>query len=340
MKKHSFINAAAILVLSSATVMSLFTSCEGPDGIAGVDANETCKQCHNSESVLIAKINQAANSKHQTGITSFENGTSCAPCHTSQGFIERTANDTVATMAVITDPVAINCRTCHTIHTNYDTTDFALRADGPVKLWMGGTLDLGEGSNTCVNCHQSRVVNPMPVSGGANVTIASSRWGVHHGPQSAVLAGLIGYRIAGSVDYPTADHAHKIQAGCVTCHMATAVGSLTGGHTFNMANEEEGDNLVSCKKCHSTAKDFDYENIQTDVEDLLSQLQTILIDKGYLDSVTLLWKASSGTPLVLTPDQAGTLLNYNLIKEDKSMGVHNPDFVKALLQNSIDFWSI
>ena len=339
MKKHSIINTAAILILCSATVFSLLTSCEGPQGLAGTDANESCTQCHNSGSKLVVKIQQAANSVHQTGITAFENRTICAPCHTSQGFIERMERDTVATLAAINNPAAINCRTCHTIHNNFDSTDFALRADGPVKLWMGGTLDLGDKGNTCVNCHQSRVVNPFPVAGGADVSITSSRWGVHNGPQSAVLAGLVGYKLAGSVTYPTGDHPHK-GAGCVTCHMASPVGTLTGGHSLNMENEEEGQNLAGCVACHPSAKDFDLNGTQTEVEDLLAQLKTILIEKGYLNATTGLWKATSSAPLNLTPDQAGTLLNYNLITKDKSMGVHNPAFVKALLQNSIDFWSI
>ncbi len=339
MKKHSVINALAILTLSSAMVMSLFTGCEGPQGIAGVDANENCTQCHNSGSDLVAKISQAANSTHQKGYTSFETRTSCAPCHTSQGFIERIANGAQVTAAEIENPAAVNCRTCHMIHEKYDSTDFALRGSEPVTLWLGGTtLDLGT-SNTCVQCHQSRIVSPMPVLAGADIAITSSRWGVHHGPQSAVLAGLVGYRIAGTATYPTGDHAHKA-GGCVSCHMSKAVGSLAGGHTFNMESEEEGENLASCVACHSEAKSFDIDGSQTEVAELLEQLKTILIDKGYLNASTGLWKATTAAPLNLTADQAGTLLNYNLIAEDRSLGVHNPSYVKALLKNSIEFWGI
>ena len=212
MKKLSVFKASAILILSSAMVMSLVTSCEGPEGVAGVDANETCKQCHNGESVLIAKINQAANSQHQLGITSFENASSCAPCHTSQGFIEALANDTTATVAAISNPVAINCRTCHDIHKEYDSTDFALRSEAPVKLRLiAETLDLGGPSNLCANCHQPRSVAVYPVAGGANISVTSSRLPGHYGTQSTMLAGMAGYEVAGSADYPSAANPHKLQ---------------------------------------------------------------------------------------------------------------------------------
>ena len=338
MKKLSVFKASAILILSSAMVMSLVTSCEGPEGVAGVDANETCKQCHNGESVLIAKINQAANSQHQLGITSFENASSCAPCHTSQGFIEALANDTTATVAAISNPVAINCRTCHDIHKEYDSTDFALRSEAPVKLRLiAETLDLGGPSNLCANCHQPRSVAVYPVAGGANISVTSSRLPGHYGTQSTMLAGMAGYEVAGSADYPSAANPHKA-AGCVTCHMAEPVGSLTGGHTFRMENEEEGPNLAGCVACHPSAKDFDIDGTQTDIAALLADLNAALVADGILKASGSV-NASSTAPLSLSPDKYGALLNFAMVKNDGSMGVHNPAYAKALLSNSIEVFN-
>ncbi len=343
MKKHSLINTVSMLLLSSVTVLSLLTSCEGPAGVAGTDANETCVQCHNSSSTLVSKIQQASNSLHYIGSTSERSDAGCAVCHTSQGFIERIASGAQETAAKIDDPAHINCRTCHMIHEAYDTTDFALRTEAAVVLWQGGaTVDLGGPSNLCVNCHQSRPISPMPVMGGADVSITSSRWGPHHGPQSGTLTATIGYKISGTEAYPTAAHPHQ-GGGCVACHMSTSFGTVAGGHSLNMVYDYHGaetENIAGCLDCHTSAKTFDINNVQTDVEDMMATLKAFFIAQGYINAATDLWNASSSKPLVLTADQAGTLLNYQIVLEDKSMGVHNPAYIKALLKNSMEFWGI
>ena len=87
MKKQTLINATAILTLSSAMAFSLLTSCEGPQGIAGVDANESCKQCHNPTWVD-AKAEEFQLSKHNYGVVAEEEAgnTGCTPCHASAAF--------------------------------------------------------------------------------------------------------------------------------------------------------------------------------------------------------------------------------------------------------------
>jgi hypothetical protein len=340
MKNHSIINVAAILILGSATTFSLLTSCEGPQGIAGVDANESCTQCHNSESLLIAKVRQSANSTHQTGITSFENSTSCAPCHTSQGFLETLVTDTTVTAAAVENPVPANCRTCHKIHENYDSTDFAVRTVEPITLRITAglaKLDLGE-SNLCAKCHQPRSIATYPVLGGSDVSITSSRALGHYGAQAVILAGVAAYKIPGAEAYPTAANPHAA-AGCVTCHMATALGSLAGGHTLKMSDPDEGDNLAGCIACHPSATDFDLGGTQTEVEGLLGDLNAALTTAGIL-TASGSTNASTSKPLVLTADKAGALLNYYLIKNDRSMGVHNPAYVRALLKNSIALFAV
>jgi hypothetical protein len=336
MKKLSVINTTAMLLLSSAMVFSLLTSCEGPQGIAGVDANESCTQCHNKGSVLIAKIRQSATSKHQTGTSSFENASGCAACHTSQGFLETLITDTTATTAAIENPVPTNCRTCHMIHEKYDSTDFALRTVEPITLRVTAglaKLDLGE-SNVCAKCHQPRVIANYPVLGGGTVNVTSSRMPGHYGTQSTILSGVAAYEVPGTVAYTGATaHPHK-EAGCVSCHMAEALGSLAGGHTFKMADEAEGDNIAACVACHSTLEDFDYNGVQTEVADLLLQLKDALTADGILKATGSV-NASTAAPLSLTSDKYGALVNFAMITNDRSSGVHNPVYVKALLKNSI-----
>ncbi len=333
MKNNSIFKTTAILLLSSATVLSIMTSCEGPQGIAGVDANETCTQCHNDGSLLIAKISQAAASTHQTGITSFENAVSCAPCHTSQGYLEVLVSDTTATKAAIANPVPANCRTCHAIHENYDTTDFAVREIAPFTLRIKpglAKMDLGV-SNVCAKCHQPRVISNYPTIGGGDVSITTFRFPGHYGAQSTMLAGVAGYEVG--TGYPTSANPHK-EAGCVTCHMSTAVGSLTGGHTFNMENEEEGENLSSCKVCHPSATSFDVNGVQTEVAALLETLKAALTADGILTASGTV-NASTSKPLVISSDKYGALINFALVTNDGSHGVHNAAYTMALLENSI-----
>ncbi len=69
---------------------------------------------------------------------------------------------------------------------------------------------------------------------------------------------------------------------------------------------------------------------------LIDNLKTDLVDAGILVDATGLVNASASTPLVIPANQAGALLNYYLATEDRSIGIHNPAYIKALLQNSIE----
>jgi nitrate/TMAO reductase-like tetraheme cytochrome c subunit len=346
MKKHRFTLAAAALILSIGIGMSFLSSCEGPAGLAGTDANESCAQCHNNDGVLEGKILQASNSQHQMG-TSFErNGTDCAGCHTSQGFMEVLATGSSTTASAISNPVPVGCTTCHHIHESYDSTDYALRVTEPVTLDMNGvTLDLGN-ANVCVTCHQPRTPNPVvDMTSTAMVTITNSRWGPHHGTQAAMIGGTAAYEVEGSVSYPSSKSAHY-NAGCNTCHMAEAYGSQAGGHTFGMTYEYHGSDAIwtnGCLDCHSGIGDKvpspDYKGTMTEVEGLLATLKTSLEDADILDEEGLV-NTSSTSPISLTVDQAAALYNYYYVMEDRSMGIHNPTYTKALLQNSIEVFPV
>ena len=191
---------------------------------------------------MYAKQVQYNASVHRLGGNFERNGSRCAGCHTHEGFMERMmtdpTNDQIS--AAVSNPTPVNCRTCHKIHQNYDLTDYELTYPAPVTLFNGGTVDFGNG-NLCINCHQSRPYE-VPDMANDSTAITSSRWGTHHGPQSAMIFGLGGFHIAGSVDYPPEGSGHQsvIADGCITCHMAEAFGNSAGGHTFNMTYEYHG----------------------------------------------------------------------------------------------------
>ena len=309
---------------------------EGPEGPEGVGFQD-CVACHQSQKIA-AKTFQWEHSVHATGGHYERNTASCAGCHTSQGFLEVVASGEQTPLMDIDDPLPQNCYTCHQIHSTFTENDWALTQSEPVTLWEGGqTLDLGA-SNLCISCHQPRVVSPAlpdPATGGT-VTITSSRYGPHHGPQGVMLPGVGGYEVAGSEPYVNSAHtallANNTANACVACHMATAQGTESGGHTFRVANEDGEINFAACVACHTDndALDALVLSSQSQIESLLDQLKGVLVDKG------LATTSGSSVPGDFTGHQAGALYNYKYVEEDKSLGVHNFKYAKALLINSIE----
>jgi hypothetical protein len=174
-------------------------------------------------------------------------------------------------------------------------------------------IDFAGNSNLCLNCHQPRVAPP---DAEVAMTYVYSHFGPHHGPQSTILEGIGGYEIAGTVAYPTSQSAHRTSASCVSCHMHE------GEHKFEPK-------VAACTDCHPGAADFDVNGKQTEIAGLMTTLQGKLETAGLLDE---------GHEVVGTydTDEAGALYNYFLVFDDRSDGVHNYDYIKALLQNSIE----
>jgi hypothetical protein len=117
-------------------------------------------------------------------------------------------------------------------------------------------------------------------------------------------------------------------------------GITAGGHTFNMSYEYHGDveeNLFGCNTdgCHSSVEEFDHNGFQTDIMALLDQLEATFDANGWLDEEGL-WDIARGDSLVVSANEAGAMLNWKTVKEDRSYGIHNPTYMKAILQNSIE----
>jgi len=308
---------------------------DGEPGINGTDGTATCGVCHdNSEGVEI-KTAQWAGSVHAIGGHNFENRTTCAPCHTSQGFKEVVNTDTTATMAAISNPANINCYTCHKIHDTYATGDWELRKTTPIKFWLtGNTFDLGNG-NICAQCHQPRTSYAIPdvtnPTGTYTITSSQRRFGPHYGSQGSTLVGDAYYLIGGG--YINSSHV-GIEDACVTCHMAEPIGYTAGGHSFNIYDSFEGDyNVAGCTGCHTADEALELiEAFHPEIEALLTELGTLLETAGIYNPA-----GTSGTavPGDYTNDVAGVYWNYKSIKEDRSLGVHNPKFVKRILEQSI-----
>ena len=314
-KSKVLTNLLGLLVLAAFVMVG----CEGSKGPAGppgplADASDlSCTQCHNETNLITSKEAAWSESLHGNG-EAYGRGTrsSCAGCHSGGAFQQMVIAglDPSSVEAGDPEPTRQDCRTCHQIHNTNTDEDWALATTEPVALYAfeGVTYDGGEG-NLCVNCHQPRRGIADAVDG--EIAITSTHWGPHHGPQSAMLLGIAG---AGDVVGRPMVHYTGVKGTCVTCHMGEG-----DDHSFEP-------DVDACQQCHSGAEDFDINGTQTEIQALLNELEEGLIGLGWLDE--------EGHPTVASiPEaQAAALWNWIYIAhEDKSLGVHNPAYTRALI---------
>jgi hypothetical protein len=330
----------------------ILVSCEGPagpvgpagangtngtNGTNGVDANQTCTQCHNNDAVIETKLAQWENSVHANGGTAAHgNQNNCLQCHTSQGFLEAVASGSTSNLDIPDEPQQINCYTCHKIHTTYTLADYDFTKPGAETLLAqhGGAdvvYDLGT-SNQCVACHQTRLISPAPVLDGPDFTITSTHFGQHHGPQANLLMGKMAYEMDGTA-YPTSNP-HAAGDGCVNCHMSVPYGYEAGGHSWNMTYGSGTLNTTGClvSGCHSSSTTLTslLTTLHTDIEDKMATLGAQLEAAGLYNTTT-----GSGVTGTFAANEVLNYIIFNTIEEDRSEGVHNPEYIKTLLDNSI-----
>ncbi len=344
MKKFFMLLGSSALILSGGLLIGTLNSCEGPAGPAGQDgqdASATCTQCHNGESDLLAKNLQYEASTHAMGSTFERTDAGCAPCHTNEGFHEVIASGVTSfadwEAASPDNPTPTSCRTCHNIHQAYDSTDWSLTTTEafPALAVADKEIDLGTG-NLCARCHQIRVAEPgLTMTAGPDSVMTSPYWGPHHGPQGNIMAGVSPYEFSGSMSYSNSAHTTMIDDGCVTCHMAEPTyGVQAGGHTMKMTYAYHGSDAVwqaGCVKCHTDEKALEtkIEDTKSEIEGLITDLENALIARGAL--------TASGSPNgKVSADEARAIVNYKMVEEDRSMGIHNYKYTKAILTNTLE----
>ena len=338
------------LLLFAFVIMCIAPSCvkEGPMGPAGsngtngtngadgADGSITCLACH-SGSNMDQKKSEFAMSEHSVGAIAVDYAggrAGCAQCHSNQGFVA------FATLGIkdqaVANPGAWECNTCHGLHKTFEGTDYAVRLGGPVQSNIDPAykFDFKNNSNLCVNCHQARTPSPDVEKPGSTYKITSTHYGPHHGPQGNVVAGVGFAEIPGSVAYPAAGSSKHFASSCTGCHMAPFTAKKQGGHSLVPS-------LVACNTCHNaTETDYNHGGVQSDVKAKLDQLRDKLIELGV---VTATPDATDPSIIVYAPKaatfpmvQAQAYYNWIGIEEDRSEGVHNPVYVRALLINTLE----
>jgi hypothetical protein len=307
----------------------------GANGRDGVDGKVTCQVCHSGTN-MDAKQAEFAMSIHSSGAIAVDYAggrAACARCHSHEGFTQFSVFNSV--LGDITNPSAWKCNTCHGLHKTFEGTDYALRMDDPIVpvAPANGVMDLKGNNNLCGTCHQSRSAEPNKDKPGETYTMGVRTY-PHYSAQGNILYGNGLAEIAGSVTYPTkgtSNHLTMTGGSCVGCHMGTFT-AKQGGHSFIPS-------LKACNDCHggTPGTDYNYGGIQTDTKEKLEQLNAKLLALGLITETIedgeVHYSPKPGTvPMV----HAQAVFNYFGIKYDRSYGVHNPKYVKAILQNTIE----
>ncbi|KPK03305.1 MAG: hypothetical protein AMS20_10910 [Gemmatimonas sp. SG8_28] len=121
--------------------------------------------------------------------------------------------------------------------------------------------------------------------------------------------------------------------------MSEAFGKQSGGHTWSMKYEYHGEteeNVAGCNvdACHAGAISTfdDLTAVQTTVSTLLDQIYLNLDAAGVVqDSAGLLWNTGTYSGVL-----ASSMLNYQMMREDRSHGLHNPRYIRAVLTNTAE----
>ena len=298
-----------------------------------------CGQCHDALTHHY-KVEEWENTMHATGYV-FRASGSCAPCHSTKGFID--ANDPgmneldeiIATKGTGAEGIA--CAACHDPHAP-GAGAHQLRVIESVTLGNGEVITQGGDGLICMACHHDRY----------DAELMNSSRGPHHGTQTDLLFGK--NAIEYGQDMPSSKHWDVVENTCTQCHMQDAHGTVpeyaehkVGGHSFGLAYDD-GTNApvyltATCVSCHGEIEDFNFggedydldgivEGVQQEVADMMADLamllppfgETTVDDYRDMPSDDKLKKAA---------------WNYYMILDDGSHGVHNPKYISALLRSSI-----
>ena len=304
---------------------------------------DLCSYCHDS-GIHHFFGEQYDNSIHAIGTHQFTN-TACGSCHNGQGFIEYVKGGKVGLTQSLPENLKIACATCHDPHNA--TNEHQIRTIS--VTFQNGYQPQNAGTGAlCINCHKSRRDAVSYTDDYLNNL--STNYGPHHSTQGDMLFGT--NTVTFGINFPSSAHKGATTNACVDCHMidggTNPDGSikLIGSHTLNMKDPKTGDDNVSpCLNCHanfgtkfSDKKFYVNGNADLDQNGTIDGMQIEM--QGLLDRLAKLLPPVGSTDVAIidsfiTKVVAQAAYNYLFVKEDRSLGVHNPAYAYSLLASSI-----
>jgi Doubled CXXCH motif (Paired_CXXCH_1) len=229
-------------------------------------------------------------------------------------------------------PVATDCRVCHT------GKGQAIRMAGQVSLSATSAPVTGGQGAVCMSCH-TNIAAPKPND--------PKRGAPHNNPAADVLLAFGGIRSVGATYGSTVKHATQPDS-CVTCHMQKDSHGVPT-HTFKV----QGVVVCNNNNCHPgisgpdvlAKADFDgngtVQGLQEEVQGLDKKLRAALAaqTKGgsvedFRGNIVFVSKTTTMTGSAFSDKVYNAGYNVILVEKDKSWGIHNPQFVVNLLQQS------
>lgn len=288
----------------------------------------------------------------------------CGPCHSGSVRMALMANiatgSTNLPSATDASTVGITCVVCHDPHSvgkdvaqlrnpTYSTNAYSYSTSTSTSFAKQYDANI----NICGQCHNMR-----------GATWKDTGRPPHHSPQYNILIGKGGYETGTPMESP---HGMLITNQCVHCHMSqldspepTVENPSYHGHTFKPLLTE-----VSCVPCHLRTPESMEKVIvrtQTEITNLITNVKGLLDnwatnkapDTLRTNYGVLAWEYSTpgvlsnpngvsgvtgpaSTNQVLIPDAIKQArFNLYLIQHDASLGVHNADYARYLLQVASD----
>jgi len=312
-----------------------------------------CAKCHDSPPNHNI-YNQWRNALHSNpvmegravDITQRNTFSDCNRCHDGEMYVGFTYGRALTPNTTTADQEPIGCASCHDPHNS--TNEFQLRTRVAGSDTLAGGIHYNVGNAVvCLDCHKTRR-NPVWYT---LTRITSSTWGPHSSTQGDVILG----KNAATFGVPFISGSHAtISDLCVTCHMATTTdtGTVTrdkvGGHSLNLNYAPTNyDHVKGCLGCHPGKTSFDdfmapadydgnglVESWQKEVAGCIRNLGHALPHwAGTYDSVK--WQAIAADSNNVNLRKA--YWNYLFIKNDKSLGMHNPFFAINVLLASVPY---
>ncbi len=363
-------NAAGADSLYDLATKTMEYGLSGHSEIGNAEMNTTqCAGCHTNEGFYERVKNGISNEIFAPGIISgpktFQNypastAVGCFTCHIphGQGDFKVRDSSTVkifsivsgqATKIPITTASSSLCIKCHQPRM---TSTFLNSGSVPVS-WQP---------------------DPSKTAVTDTAKIFTTRWNNHgSGEMTQSLLGFGGFEFIG-YSYSNSVHTALFTSktiGCESCHMGTPIGNSNGGHTFKIGYIPAGStntsyNLSGCNTiyCHNgqvnstSTMNTHWGSPRAEISAKIGQLGKMLADTNITKKYSLrkngkavpwvsltvsgsdsMWSvanASTTSPLIIIPaSKAGTLWNLQFAQLEKSKGIHNLLYSRALLDASI-----